>query len=309
MGYYGFMGNVSSYGPMGGNWPTPGGPNAAAWGMGVDPTECYKDAYCGSSASKKQQETEKPHKTGISGFFEGLKNGLFHTVEALFTVKGLLMTAGTLALVVATGGAALIPLAMIGLGTGAYQIGKGVVNQNAEQVGEGVFTTGASLLGLKMAPSTVGSETLANPSLWGKLKAPFIGKGAFTNPEATFWSASKDSSLASMTRMKEGMMGASERFNESFRESYKTLKTRGKRENLKDLASGVAPNPSPPNQQGPSTPWTQRAHQYFDRVKNSPNTVGAYMGTVFSGPTKTDKPDSNESESRAPMPNYGMFYY
>lgn len=323
MGYFGFMGmnNMGPYGPMGGGMPPSGGPNGSMREMGIDPTECYKDSFCGSSA-----EPEKPPKTGIVGFLNGLKNGLVNSVKGLFTVNGLLLTAGTMGLVAATGGAALIPLGLLGLGVGGYQVAKGVKNQNAEQVGEGVFTGAASLLGLRAAPGAVGAESLANPSLWGKIKAPFVGKGAFTNPEATYWGATKASSTASLTRMKEGLMGrpagqtaageaieakvgAFEKFNNSF-------KNQNHRDNLKRLATGSPPNPTSPspNQQGQNpgnpAPLSQRvsegARRYYDKLKQSPQTVSAYLGTVFSGQAKTTQ---KEGERRESAPNPDRFYY
>lgn len=157
--------------------------------------------------TESHEAAKSEKKTGIKGFFEGMKNGLVNTVKALFTVKGALLTAGTIALVAATGGAALLPLALVGVGVGTYQVGKGIYKGDAEQVGEGAFTVGASLIGAKIAPNSIGGNQLANTSLLGKLTAPFGGKGTFSNSQATFWGASKEATTSTFASLRARFPG------------------------------------------------------------------------------------------------------
>jgi hypothetical protein len=188
MSYFGFMGmnGPSGYGNYVGN--TSSSPSG-----GVNQAQSGGPALSSATAENKTgADRQKIKKTGISGFFQGMKNGLVNTVKSLFTIKGMLITIATLGLVAATGGAALLPLALMGLGVGGYQVSKGVIKGDTEEIGEGAFTLGASLLGAKISPASVGANTLADSTLLGKLKAPFGGKGTFSNSNATFFGASKE---------------------------------------------------------------------------------------------------------------------
>jgi hypothetical protein len=62
---------------------------------------------------------------------------------------------GAGALVWATGGAALIPLAVLGTGIGGFQMLNGLAKGDSESVGEGFFVAATSLLGLKFTPKKV----------------------------------------------------------------------------------------------------------------------------------------------------------
>lgn len=197
MGNYGFNYGLSAFNT--GAWPNASGPNSARR-KGVTGPE-------GASQEKGERPEVEEKDKGIKGFFRGIKNGFVNTVKGLFSIKGLLITAGTVALVAATGGAALIPLAAVGMGIGGYQITKGAMAGNTEKIGEGVFTVGASVGGLKLAPRTIGNEALANGSMWGKIKAPFIGKKAFQSGDTNFWVASKDATMGTLRGWKTKLFG------------------------------------------------------------------------------------------------------
>lgn len=172
-GYGGYGGyGVSPYGPLGGSLPP-----ASGMYPGMYPGAPGQDEFVGSGA--------KPKKKGIEGFFQGIYNGAANTIKGLFTGPGMAMAAASAGLVWATGGAALIPLAVIGAGVGGFQMLKGIGQGDIEGVGEGVFTTAASLLGLKYTPRNVNLNgktfTLGDPnqklgimgrikSMWGKEK-------------------------------------------------------------------------------------------------------------------------------------------
>ncbi len=94
-----------------------------------------------------------------------VKGAVVDTISGMFSMKGLLTMAGSAALIWATGGAALIPLAALGAGMGAFQVVKGSLNaasalsqgdgeaaENAFRgIGSGTFTAVASLLGARAA--------------------------------------------------------------------------------------------------------------------------------------------------------------
>lgn len=188
MGYYPFMGisSQSDYIKLGGTPPNL--PLHGAHKKKEKEVEKSEDTFTNG-------EEKTPKKSGLRRYFEGIKNGAVKLVTDLFTVNGALITAATIGLVAATGGAALMPLALLGMGVGAFQFIKGAINKNPEAMGEGTVTLLASGVGAKIAPKTLGGETLANTSLWGKIKAPFGGKGTYVNPEATYYSASKQATL------------------------------------------------------------------------------------------------------------------
>lgn len=169
-GYGGF--GVSPYGPLGGSLPTP----PPYMYPGMMPGAPGQDQFIGSGHKKKKQ--------GLTGFFQGIYNGAANMIKGMFTLPGIAMTAATAGLVWATGGAALIPLAAIGAGIGGFQMLKGIGQGSAEGFGEGVFTTAASLLGLKFTPKTVKMDgktfTLGNPNeklgLLGRFKSMWGGE-------------------------------------------------------------------------------------------------------------------------------------
>lgn len=184
------FGDYGSYGAYGGS---PYGPVEGSsflppyYHPGMAPGGPSQDEFIGISKKKK--------KTGLEGFLKGIYNGAVNTVKGIFSVQGIAMTAATAGLVWATGGAALLPLAALGTGIGGFQMFKGIAQGDAEGVGEGVFTTGASLLGLKFTPKNVnlagetytlgGGDKLGLigrfKALWGGKKFQPAGEGEALN--------------------------------------------------------------------------------------------------------------------------------
>lgn len=176
-----FGNGYGDYGGYGGYGGSPYGPIAGSsflppyYSPGMGPGGPGQDEFVGISKKKK--------KTGLEGFLKGIYNGAVNTVKGIFSVQGIAMTAATAGLVWATGGAALLPLAALGAGIGGFQMIKGIAKGDAEGVGEGVFTTGASLLGLKFTPKTASlggkSYTLTGEGeklgLLGRLKSVWGG--------------------------------------------------------------------------------------------------------------------------------------
>jgi hypothetical protein len=169
-GYGGYGGyGVSPYGPIAGSNPVA----SPYYYPGMAPG---KDEFVGLGGKHK--------KKGLEGFFQGIYNGAANMIKGIFSVQGLAMTAATAGLVWATGGAALIPLAALGGGIGGFQMLKGIAQGNAEGVGEGVFTAGASLLGLRFTPKAVNlngkaftlGESGQPLGLTGRLKALWGGE-------------------------------------------------------------------------------------------------------------------------------------
>jgi hypothetical protein len=100
----------------------------------------------------------------VHGFLEGMKNGLVGTVKGLFSVNGLLMMGGTLALIAATGGAATPFLVAAGVGAGAFQMGHGLLRGDWEEMGRGAFMAGSTFLGAKFDFAKGASKATAKTS-------------------------------------------------------------------------------------------------------------------------------------------------
>lgn len=236
------FGNGFGYGGLGGfNYYGPYGPYGGFSGLnGVNPVH----APVGSEGPGAAEAHEPEKGKGIGGFFRGLANGAVNTVKSLFTLQGLLTAAGTGALVWATGGAALIPLAALGTGIGGYQMIKGVAQNNTEALGEGVFTTALSLGGLRFTPKEVG--------LNGK---PFNLRGASDEP------------LGLAGRIKALWGGKTYRSADGeelniYQMGLEKLKTRFS-PNLGRSADGfLATNPQT---------WTRRAH--VEELRNNARTI------------------------------------
>jgi len=314
MGYFGFpgMNNFGGNYSLYGNTPFVSGPGEAKKMTGCEATECYKN---GESESGVKGPTK-----GISGFFNGLKNGVTNTVKGLFSIKGLAITAGSIALVALTGGAALIPLAALGLGVGGYQAARGISQGNTEQVGEGVFTAGASLLGVKMAPTAIGNETLANTSLWGKISAPFVNKGVLANSSTSYWGAARtalDTKMAGLhgyfmgTPAKTGANGETIAATPSWLQRSNDAVTSGRmQERMKGMFRKTPPTPNMNgnNPQNPTTgtevTFSERAVNYLNKVKNAPHTASTYMGAVLGGNATAKAPEAEGAEKAGET-----FYY
>ncbi|WP_373532057.1 hypothetical protein [Vampirovibrio sp.] len=147
MGYGLYGGGFGGYGGYGGVGGSPGvGSQPFPSGIYPPGSGVGSDQFLSSGAPKKK---------GVAGFLQGIANGAINTVKSLFTLQGLATTVGAGALVWATGGAALIPLAALGAGIGGFQMLNGAANGDTEAVGEGFFATAASLLGLKFTPKKV----------------------------------------------------------------------------------------------------------------------------------------------------------
>jgi hypothetical protein len=90
----------------------------------------------------------------IKDFGKGIFKGAVNTITSLFSLKGLLLTLGSVALVAVAGPIAIPLLIAGGLTVGGMQIAKGVMSGDWEKAGEGTFTVGATLLGAKMGPKS-----------------------------------------------------------------------------------------------------------------------------------------------------------
>jgi hypothetical protein len=174
---YGVNGGYGSYGSNGA-YLAPGSVSPQ-FASGIYPpgSASGTDQFVGSGVPKKK---------GVAGFFQGILNGAVNTVKSLFTLQGILSMAGAGALVWATGGAALIPLAALGAGIGGFQMLNGLAKGDSESVGEGFFVAATSLLGLKFTPKKVNLNgqafTLTNSAspgqslgIVGRLKALWGG--------------------------------------------------------------------------------------------------------------------------------------
>lgn len=134
----------------------------------------------------------------VKDFGKGIVKGAINTVTGLFTLKGMAMALGTLALVAVAPAVAIPLLVAGGVTMGGIQVAKGVSTGNWEQAGEGTFTLAATMLGAKAGPKSFkgsggekyafvktatkdGVTTVSKPTgFWGKtvanLKATFGGK-------------------------------------------------------------------------------------------------------------------------------------
>lgn len=98
----------------------------------------------------------RPQKQGVFGaavdVVKGFGKGAINTVKGLFSLKGMLITAGTIGLCALAGPAVIPFLVAAGVLTGGAQIAKGAATGNWEGVGEGLFTASTSMVGAKFAP-------------------------------------------------------------------------------------------------------------------------------------------------------------
>lgn len=141
----------------------------------------------------KRPPAAKPenHEGPVGGFMEGVKNGLTGMVKSLFSVNGLLMMGGTLALIAATGGAATPLLVAAGAGVGAFQMGHGLLKGDWEEMGRGAFMAGTSVLGAKYDFAGGASKATATTS-----KAVSSASGVLSNASKIASNASKGESFA-----------------------------------------------------------------------------------------------------------------
>ncbi len=130
---------------------------------------------------------QRPRKKSVIGatfdVLKGIGKGAVNTVSSLLSVKGLLMTAGTIG-VCALVGPPIIPfLVAAGVLTGGAQIAKGASSGNWENVGEGIFTLGTTMLGAKYAPTATrnaaGEQLVLSNSVKAGAKTPGFIEGMF----------------------------------------------------------------------------------------------------------------------------------
>lgn len=103
----------------------------------------------GNMDERKPHEKSENRRGPIGGILGGIWNGLKNTVKGLFSLKGLLMVGGFLALNIMTGGALTPLMFVLGIGVGGYQLSKGLVHKDWEGMGQGIFTLGSTLIGAK----------------------------------------------------------------------------------------------------------------------------------------------------------------
>ncbi len=169
---------------------------------GLVPSQAGQMPAAPGQANTAAHGQPQAKKSGFGAFFSGVKNGFANMVKSFFTIPGFLLTAASVAGVAFLGAGMLLPLIALGVGVGGYQLIKGAINGDAEKMGEGVFTLGATLLAGKLTPNKVGPHELADTSLLGKLKAPFIGKGAFKDPDVTYWQALRNETDTALANIK-----------------------------------------------------------------------------------------------------------
>lgn len=116
----------------------------------LSPTSGMNQPDVFNHSGNGQQEKKSQGILGaIKDFGKGIVNGAINTVKSLFTLKGLALALGTIALAWAAPALAIPLLVLGGLAYGGVQIFKGISTGNWEKAGEGVFTIGATLLGAK----------------------------------------------------------------------------------------------------------------------------------------------------------------
>lgn len=123
-------------------------------------------AYIMNGEQDKRPPEAKPEnqKGPVGGFIDGVKNGLTGMVTGLFSVNGVLMLGGTLALIAATGGAATPFLVAAGVGVGGFQMGHGLLKGDWEEMGRGAVMAGTSILGAKVDFAKWTSSATSNAS-------------------------------------------------------------------------------------------------------------------------------------------------
>jgi hypothetical protein len=126
--------------------------------------------------SSAKKESGKSFIGATAEVVKGFGKAGVDTIRNLLTVKGLLMTAGTIGLCAMVGPAIIPFLVAGGLLTGGAQMAKGAATGNWEGVGEGLFTAGTSMVGAKFAPkiarNAAGEELILSKSVSGDAAKP-----------------------------------------------------------------------------------------------------------------------------------------
>lgn len=100
-----------------------------------------------------QHKQKKGLKDTLKDIGKGMANGAVNTIKGIFTPQGLGMMLGTAGLICAFGAPVVMPfLVGAGLLFGGSQVFKGLLDNDWQKVGEGIFTVGATATGAKFGP-------------------------------------------------------------------------------------------------------------------------------------------------------------